>query len=177
MINLDNPTENKRTMEINLKLIILLLGIFFTGLTAGLCFTWSNTITSGIGRLDDFTFLKAFQSMNRVIINPAFLIVFFSPALLLPINAMLFKGSNQITFISFLLAAILFFVGVVLVTIFKHVPLNEVLNSTMLESATQLEIGDLRKTFEQPWNRWHIIRTACSCISFILLLVGVIYHQ
>lgn len=40
-------------MEIKIRLIVLMLSILFTGLSAGLCFTWSNAITPGIGRLDD----------------------------------------------------------------------------------------------------------------------------
>lgn len=165
------------TMEPKLEMIILFFGILFTGLTAGLCFTWSNAITPGIGRLDDLAFLKAFQAMNRAIINPSFAIVFISPCLLLFVNAFLFKNSNQITFLSFLAAAIVFFAGIGLITALKNVPLNEILDKTILESATQVELADLRKTFEQPWNRWHAVRTVCSFTSFILLIIGMIFNK
>lgn len=137
-------------MEINFKMIVLLVSILFTGLTAGLCFTWSNAVTPGLGRLDDLGFLKAFQAMNRAIINPSFLIVFMGPSLLLFINAFVFKNSSQFTFTSYLVAAILFFTGVGLVTIFKNVPLNEILDKTVLETASNVELTELRKTFEQP---------------------------
>ena len=63
-------------MEINFKIIVLIISILFTGLTAGLCFTWSNAVTPGIGRLDNISFLKAFQAMNRAIINGPFMLVF-----------------------------------------------------------------------------------------------------
>lgn len=165
------------TMEPKLEMIILFFGILFTGLTAGLCFTWSNAITPGIGRLDDLGFLKAFQAMNRAIINPSFAIVFISPCLLLFVNAFLFKNSNQITFLSFLAAAIVFFAGIGLITALKNVPLNEILDKTILENATQVELADLRKTFEQPWNRWHAVRTVCSFTSFILLIIGMIFNK
>jgi uncharacterized membrane protein len=164
-------------MEPKFEMIVLLIGILFTGLTAGLCFTWANAITPGIGRLDDLTFLKAFQSMNRAIINPSFLMVFLGPCLLLFVNALLFKNSNQTTFISFLVAAILFFAGIGLVTIFKNVPLNELLDNTVLENTTQVELADLRKTFEKPWNRWHAVRTVCSFAAFSLLIIGTIFNK
>lgn len=164
-------------MEFKLKFIVLITGILFTGLTAGLCFTWSNAVTTGIGRLDDFSFLRSFQAMNRAIINQSFLLVFFSPTVLLFVNAFLFKDASQNTFTSFLVAAILFFIGVSLVTIFKNVPLNELLDQTTLEAATKVELADLRKTFEQPWNRWHMVRTICSFASFALLLMGLVYHK
>ncbi|MGB5942078.1 MAG: DUF1772 domain-containing protein [Leeuwenhoekiella sp.] len=159
-------------MELSIKTCVLIISILFTGLTAGLCFTWSNAVTPGIGRLDDLNFLQSFQLMNRAIINPIFLVVFFSPAVLLFVNALQFKTANQSAFVPFLLAAILFFIGIGLITIFKNVPLNELLDHIPLQTATKEELADIRKTFEHPWNRWHMVRTACSFASFVLLLIG-----
>ena len=163
-------------MEIKIKLIVLLIGILFTGLTAGLCFTWFNAVTPGIGRLDDLSFLKAFQAMNRAIINRTFLIVFFCPAVLLFINAYLFKNDGM-GFWLFLGAALLFFFGLGLVTIFGNVPLNEILDKSNLEALSAVELKTLRTRFENPWNRWHTIRTISTFLSFILLLVGFIYTK
>ncbi|MDY2586810.1 anthrone oxygenase family protein [Winogradskyella aquimaris] len=164
-------------MELNFKLIVLTLSILFTGLTAGLCFTWANAVTPGLGRLDDLGFLKAFQAMNRTILNPTFIIVFMGPCLLLFINAFIFKNINQFAFTSYLVAAVLFFAGVGLITIFKNVPLNEILDKTVLETATNVELSELRKTFEQPWNQWHMVRTVCSFTSFALLVTGLLFNK
>ncbi|GAA4270460.1 DUF1772 domain-containing protein [Hyunsoonleella aestuarii] len=161
-------------MEFKLKFMVLILSILFTGLTAGLCFTWSNAVTPGIGRLDSLTFLKSFQSMNRVIINGQFIIVFFAPVILLFLNTYLFKGNNT-SFWLFLIAAILFFVGIGLVTIFGNVPLNEVLDKSNLEALSTVELQELRNKFEQPWNRWHSIRTLSSFSAFVLLIIGMLY--
>ena len=163
-------------MELKFKMIVLLTGILLTGLTAGLCFTWSNAVTPGIGRLDNLTFLKSFQAMNRAIINGKFMIVFFGPVLLLFLNTYLFKG-NSISFWLFLTAAILFFIGIGLVTIFGNVPLNEVLDKTNLEALSKIELQELRNKFEQPWNRWHTIRTLSSFSAFVLLIAGMLYSK
>lgn len=56
--------------------IILVSAIFFTGLMAGIFFTWSNAVKPGIGKLSDIEYLNALQAMNRVILNKAFLILF-----------------------------------------------------------------------------------------------------
>jgi uncharacterized membrane protein len=162
-------------MELTLRTIVLMLGILFTGLTAGLCFTWTNAVTPGIGRLNDLTYLQSFQAMNRAIINRSFLIVFFGPVFLLFLNAFLHRTAYPITFWSFLVAAVLFFVGVGLVTVFKNVPLNELLEKMVLESLSDLELKTLRAEFEASWNRWHIQRTIASFTSFALLLTGLIY--
>ncbi|EDP69593.1 hypothetical protein FBALC1_05393 [Flavobacteriales bacterium ALC-1] len=164
-------------MEIKIRLIVLMLSILFTGLSAGLCFTWSNAITPGIGRLDDLGFLQAFQAMNRSILNASFLIVFLGPVPLLFANAILHRNANPVTFKSFLIAAILYVVGIGLITVFKNVPLNEMLDKTVLENLSALELNELRAKFEQPWNRWHIQRTITSFTAFALLLVGLIYSK
>lgn len=163
-------------MEFKLKFIVLILGLVFTGLTAGLCFTWYNAVTPGIGRLDNLSFLKAFQAMNRAIINGKFMIVFFGPVLLLFLNTYLFKG-NSISFWLFLTAAILFFIGIGLVTIFGNVPLNEVLDKSNLEALSNVELQELRDKFEQPWNRFHTIRTLSSFSAFVLLIIGMLYTK
>jgi uncharacterized membrane protein len=161
-------------MEFIMKFIVLMLCILFTGLTAGLCFTWSNAITPGIGRLDNLSFLKAFQEMNRVIINGSFLIVFFSPVVLLFVNTYLFRN-NAVSFWIFLSASLLFFVGIGLITILGNVPLNEILDNTNLEILSEVELQDLRNRFEKPWNNWHTVRTISSFSSFALLIIGMYY--
>lgn len=148
-----------------------MLSILFTGLTAGLCFTWGNAVTPGLGQLDNITFLKSFQSMNRSIINGKFLLIFFGPIMLLFLNTYLAKY-NSMGFWLFLVAAILFFIGVGLVTVFGNVPLNEVLDKSNLEALSEIELQELRNKFEQPWNRWHNIRTLSSIGAFALLILG-----
>lgn len=164
-------------MEIKFKIIVLMLSILFTGLTAGLCFTWSNAITPGIDKLDDLGFLQSFQAMNRAIINPSFLIAFFGPVIFLFINAYLHRNAHPTVFKSFLMAAILYFVGIGIITVFKNVPLNEILDKTILENLSAAELKELRTKFKQPWNRWHIQRTITSFTSFSLLIIGLIYSK
>jgi uncharacterized membrane protein len=164
-------------MEMNFKIIVLLLSILFTGLTAGLCFTWSNAVTPGIGRLDDLGFLRSFQAINRTIINPSFLLAFFGPVILLFINAYLHRNAHPTIFWSFMLAAVLFSVGVGLVTVFKNVPLNELLDKTVLENLSAAKLKELRTKFEKPWNRWHIQRTIASFTAFALLVTGLIFNK
>lgn len=159
-------------MELTMRSTVHLLSILFTGLTAGLCFTWSNAVTPGIGRLDHLAFLQSFQMMNRAIMNPVFFIVFFSPVFLLFVNSYLYRNTTPAIFYLFLVAGILFLAGIGWVTIFKNVPLNEMLDKTILETATQIELEELRKNFESSWNRWHMLRTVTSFTTFFLLLTG-----
>ncbi|SNR83933.1 anthrone oxygenase family protein [Lutibacter flavus] len=157
-------------MEVTIQNLLLTTLIALTGLSAGLCFTWSNAITPGIGRLDNIGFLQAFQKMNRAIINPLFLIVFFGPFLLNLINLCFFKGATNIMWLLIAATAVYFF-GVLLITIFGNVPLNEILDKTDLGAASIEELKQLRDKFEDKWNRLHLIRTVASTISFLLLII------
>lgn len=156
---------------ININLVIT---IVLTGLTAGLCFTWGNAVTPGIGQLGDKAFLEAFQQMNRSIINPTFMVVFFGPFIGHLINIYAHRAAFDKSFWLFAVAGALYIIGLVLVTVFKNVPLNEILDKTDLAMASTEQLKELRQLFEKPWNNWHDIRTFTSTASFSLTTLGLL---
>jgi uncharacterized membrane protein len=161
-------------MDYSNQHIVTIVLVLLTGLSAGLCFTWSNAITPGIGRLDDFGYLRAFQQMNRSIINPLFILVFFGPFFLGLINLYMFKNASG-SMISLLIFAVAFyFFGVLLVTIFGNVPLNDLLDKTDLSKSSLEDLKLLRNRFETKWNRLHLIRTVTSIASFLMLIIGLL---
>lgn len=161
-------------MDLTFENIGITALIVLTGLSAGLCFNWYNTITPGIGRLDAQDYLMSFQQMNRTILNPLFFIVFFGPSVLGLISLYWFKDSPGTLMWLLVLATAIYFFGVVLVTIFGNVPLNEMLDKVDLNTASPEKLGQLRESFELKWNRLHLIRTISSIISFLLLLLALI---
>ncbi|MFI1773730.1 anthrone oxygenase family protein [Thalassobellus citreus] len=161
-------------MEFTFQHISLGLLIVLTGLSAGLCFTWSNAITPGIGRLDDYGYLMSFQQMNRTILNPIFFIVFFGPFILGIINLFVFKNTSNSVVCLLGLAVLIYFLGIVLVTIMGNVPLNEMLDKPDLRTASQEKLTTLRNNFEVKWNQFHLIRTLSAIASFILLIMSLI---
>ena len=158
-------------MEISIKLTVLILATLLTGLSAGLCFTWSNAVTTGLSRLDDISYLAAFQQMNRTILNPTFFVVFLGPVLVITVSAFLQKNSATPVVWMMIAAAILYFAGVALVTVFGNVPINEVLNNTDLDAINSIDAQTLRMRFEHDWVKLHRIRTYASGISFLLLIL------
>lgn len=159
-------------MEFSISNISLLATTVLVGLSAGLCFTWGNAVTPGIGQLDTLGYLEAFQKMNRAILNPPFFLVFLG-ALPVGIAAVLAaRGESPLHFRLVLAAVILYGIGVVLVTVFGNVPLNQILDKTDLAGSTLEELATLRKKFETPWNRFHSIRVVSSILSFALLALA-----
>ncbi len=164
-------------MEFNLETLVIYISILLTGLTAGLCFTWTNAITPGIGQLNDMDFLQAFQQMNRSIINPLFIIVFFGPLISHSLTIYLKYRIADIAFWIYVAAAALFILGVLFITIFKNVPLNTILDDTDLAKLSAEDLKALRQKFETPWNQWHLVRTVCSIASFVLLIYGLLLNN
>jgi uncharacterized membrane protein len=159
-------------MELTTSNLTLFGATLLIGLTAGLCFTWVNAVTPGIGQLDDLRYLQAFQKMNRSIENPLFFVVFFG-SFFLGIAAIYTNKAISPEHLRIVAVAIgIYFLGVVLITIFGNVPLNQILDKTDLANSSLEEIQTLRNRFEHPWNRFHLIRVLAAMISFALLIIA-----
>ena len=127
----------------------------------------------GIGKLSDIEYLTALQSMNRVILNNAFKIIFLGAIIavaLVPI--FYFNLYPRNIFWLFVFTLIIYWIGVFGVTVSGNIPLNEILDKTNLESITSEEIKILRKSIEVKWNNFNLIRCISSGITFILLIVS-----
>jgi uncharacterized membrane protein len=102
---------------------ILIITTLFSGLMAGLFYSWSISVTPGLAKINDVSYLQAFQSMNRAILNPLFFIFFLGLVLLLPLLSYLtFQTSTGNQFWYVLAATILYFVGIMVVTIGGNIP-------------------------------------------------------
>ena len=156
-----------------IEIIILTSAIFLTGLMAGIFFTWSNAVKPGIGKLGDIEYLRALQSMNRVILNNAFRIIFLGAIIAVAlVPVFYFNLYPKNIFWLFVFTLVIYWVGVFGVTVSGNIPLNEILDKTNLESITLEEIKTLRKSIELKWNNYNLIRCISSGITFILLIVS-----
>ena len=155
--------------------IILVFAIFLTGIMAGIFFTWSNAVKPGIGKLSDLEYLNALQSMNRVILNGAFLIVFVGAIIAVALVPLFhFHLYPKNIFWLFICILLIYWVGVFGVTVFGNIPLNEILDKTNLETITLEEIKALRSTIENKWNNFNLIRSISSGITFLLLIFSIL---
>ena len=152
--------------------IILLLASLSTGIMAGIFFIWTNAVKPGIGKLNDMGYLSAFQSMNRVILNPTFIGIFIAPVILIPLATFLHFDIFPVYKFWMLLAATLFYwIGTFGVTIRGNIPLNDILDKTNLDNISPEQAKSLRERIENKWNSFNLIRTLTSVCAFILLLV------
>ncbi len=153
--------------------ILLSITTLFSGLMAGLFYAWSISVTPGIGKTDNISYLKAFQSMNRAILNPAFFIVFFGlVVLLIYLSFASYHNMQPNQYRLIISATALYLGGIMLVTIAGNIPLNNSLEALQIDLMSPEQMSAFREGFESKWNRLNMIRTVSSAISFLLLIIA-----
>lgn len=155
--------------------LILASASVTTALVAGLFYGYSCSVNPGLNRLSDAVYVAVMQSINRAILNPVFLIVFVGAPILLSLSAWVHRSQPlSLRFWLLMGATIVYLTGVFGVTVFGNVPLNEVLDSFDLQTASAEEVAAQRIRFETPWNRLHTVRTVASLLVVVLAVVACI---
>ena len=153
----------------DLKTALLGGGIVTTGLMSGLLYGWSVSVSPGTRRVSAGNYVDTMQHINRAIINPAFVVPFMGIPLVLGGAAVLqFRAGEHRRGWLLAGATATYVVGVLGVTIGGNVPLNNALDGFDLRGSASEAIERRRTTYEQPWNRWHYLRTVASVASFAL---------
>lgn len=151
--------------------IILTITAVLTALIAGLFYAWSVSITLGLLRVSDAEYVSVMQSTNRAIQNPIFFAAFFGAQILLPVCLYLFYGQGA-RFLFLLGAFVIYTIGVMGVTIFGNVPLNNRLDRFEMQTASAQEISAARKNHEGVWNNLNTVRTVSSTLAIALVIIA-----
>jgi uncharacterized membrane protein len=157
--------------------ISLGLALFAVALMAGLFYAYSYSVNPGLGKIGNVEYLRAMQSINKAILNPGFFSAFFGALILLPLAAYFNYYPQSLRFKLLLAASLIYAVGLFGVTVFGNVPLNEMLDKFDITKASATEIADMRREFEQSWNRYHTIRTLAVIVSLLFTIVAAVYTE
>lgn len=147
--------------------------VLLSGLVAGLFYSYSCSVNPGLRALSDSEYIKAMQAINIAIQNPAFFISFMGLLLVYPIAAYQTYQVGSNVFALTIASLIIYFVFVFGITAVRNIPLNEQLAAFQIKNASPGEISDMRRTFENPWNTYHAIRTYASIVCFGLAIAAV----
>lgn len=149
--------------------------MLLTGLLAGLFFGWQCSVINGLQLLPDKEYLLAFQSMNRTILNPVFMVSFLGSFVLLIVTTFLcYKAGSYQVLPNLVIALLVYGVGVIGITMGCNVPLNDTLDALDIAAANDEQLNTMRQSFEGPWNKWHLMRTLAAITSFVCLLLPVL---
>lgn len=149
--------------------------IVVNGLLAGLFFAFVCAVSPAYRRLGDEEFVHGFRAINRAILRPSFLTVFFAApvaALAAPVAALAAGVAGTLSGVAVDgLAVLLLWVGAAgslasfLITVTINVPLNQRLDRAPADSTADQQAA--REAFESAWNRWNLIRTLASAIAVL----------
>lgn len=162
-------------MELNAKNILFLVTTIVTGLSAGLFYGWVVSVIPGTKKLTDQAYLETMQSINKEILNPAFVMVFFG-ALFLLITSTIFQyriAVNNVFYLA-LTATLVYAIGTIGFTMFGNVPLNNVFDALDPFSFTTEDYKNARLGYEAKWNALNLVRTIAAVFSFVLILIALV---
>lgn len=143
-----------------------------SGLLAGLYFAYSNSVMPALAKMPPAQGITAFNHVNVVIMNPAFLGLFMGIAVLslLLIAAALLGWTLRPGWV--IAGAALYLIGHIAVTMGVNVPMNNALAATVPDSA---QAAQFWATFVDRWVFWNNVRAiACTgaLAAFILALMS-----
>jgi uncharacterized membrane protein len=155
--------------------ISLVAATVTVGLMAGVFALYSLAIMPGLRRTDDRTFVGAFQQIDTAIINPLFLAMFFGGLVLTALAALLHLGDDTDSVFPWIVAALLLYLSVFVITVRINVPLN---NDIKAAGDPIADLAAVRERFDEDrWARWNLVRTVATtaslgCLAWALAQYG-----
>ena len=131
-----------------------------TGLVAGVWLAYVCSVMPALARSDDRTFVEVMRNINDVIQNPVFFTPFFGALVLTGVAAW---QQRRTPAKGWVIAALVLYVAVFVVTSAVNVPLNDAL-------AAAGNPARLRADFESPWVAWNLVRGVLTAVGFGCLL-------
>lgn len=148
-----------------LQLFTLLTAVG-SGMIAGVFFAFSTFVMKALAKLPPAQGIAAMQSINVVVINPAFMFVFLGTA----VGGMAVAvGSISPPNAYRLIGATLYVLGTFGVTMAFNVPLNNQLAKVDPASA---EGAAVWADYLRKWTAWNHVRTIAALAAAVLLFLG-----
>ncbi|MFX3634743.1 MAG: DUF1772 domain-containing protein [Candidatus Pristimantibacillus sp.] len=140
-----------------------------SGLVAGLFFVFSAFMMTVLARLPSAQGIATMQSINIVILNPLFALVFMGTALAtLALAIMSFFKWGEAGVIYLLAGSLFYLVGSILVTTMFNIPLNDALAKVDPHSAEGTKLWNRYLSVWTSWNHVRTISTLAALASFII---------
>lgn len=156
------------------RTLSLVLATLTMGLVTGAFVLYWHTIMPGLATTDDRTFVSAFQSMDRAIMNPWFMLTGFLGALIFTLIAT-FTQLGRPTFL-WIVVALVLYVIVFVITIAVNVPLNDAMKAAGLPD-NPADLAAIREAFDEAkWRMWNSVRVVACVVAFASLTWALVVH-
>jgi uncharacterized membrane protein len=150
--------------------LLTFLAALGSGLIAGTFFAFSAFVMRALERLPAAHGVAAMQSINIVVINPVFLLVFLGTGL---VCAVLFVGAlpgwHEAHPIWLIAGSLAYLLGCLLVTMTRNVPMNKALARV---AAGSPQAARYWPEYVSRWTLWNHVRTAASLAAMACFMAA-----
>lgn len=140
------------------------------GLAAGVFYAFSSFVMAGLDLRSPATAVAAMQGINRTAVRPPLMLALFGTAPLciaVAVAALVdFDGANSWFAIA---GAAIYLVGIVGVTMFGNVPLNEQIDRVDPDGPAA---ADEWRRYYGPWNAWNHVRTVSGLAATAAMIAA-----
>jgi uncharacterized membrane protein len=148
-----------------IRTVTLIAATIATGLVAGLFYAYACSVMPGLARADDRTFVEAMQQINVAILNGWFGAGFGGAPLLIAVAAALQLPAGGRRALPWIVAALLLYAVMLVITFTVNVPLNDQLAATA-HGGPDAALAQVRQQFEARWVPWNVARATSSAAAF-----------
>jgi uncharacterized membrane protein len=145
------------TTVISVLVVVAAVG---SGLVGGLFVAFSVAVMPALRRLPPAHGVAVMRMVNRVILNPLFLLLFVGTAVVCAAVVVLDPGN-----VRHVVGAALYVVGTFVATMAVNVPLNNALDTADPEDAQAWE------RFHPRWTAWNQVRALAATVATVLLTI------
>lgn len=143
------------------------VALLFAGAIFGFFYAWTVSTMWGLDAADPRVAIAAMQAMNASVRNGAFALGFFGTPFVLLLAASASMMADRRAAWLFGVAAVVYFVGAMMLTLTVNVPMNEALAAT----AVPIERAQAALVWSEYSGRWQIFNQIRMAVSGVVLLV------
>jgi uncharacterized membrane protein len=155
-------------MSSSILIVLLWTAALSSGLIAGIYFAFSVFIMQAFGKINSAHSIAAMNSINKMILRSLFMPLFFGSSIIslgLIIAAIIHWGEAGTTLT--LIAGLVYFIGMFIITVAFNVPLNNLLAKTEPDSNNAQQVWS---HYLNNWTRWNHLRTVSSLITCVICI-------
>jgi uncharacterized membrane protein len=142
--------------------------VILFALMTGFFYSFSVTVMPGLDVTEPNAAILGMQGINTAVRNGVFFATFFlGPVFAALVGTWMFVRGQKRSALKLFLAALIYGVGVIVLTAQVNVPMNESLAQV---TGTIANPGGLWSEFSERWTNWNTVRTVFSGIAMMLAI-------